>query len=404
MKSLIILKGLVKQSKLDWVREEGLENYFLDINVLKKMFSTPELISPDHAVLGRSFGDLVYQRFMEVLCTRLSKGCLVVIDIENDVSLNTLETLAVIFGYTVFYKIQDIPQDYLGHQKKYSIPYYSTKRKDELEREVSNFLNLQLQDKITISKYQDVIDYWKERCPIVELGSGKKVLHVSDLHSNFELYKQLPKFNGYSSVIFHGDYIDGPEQGGSRILMNKVVKRKVPNAIWLEGNHELRLRKYLGWIVLAGKKDLQEFMLKSLPDEFLNTTATEFSDLNPIEAKEYLEAMNRNLKLYAIVKIPGNTYICTHAGIRYREQLDPRFIGSVVYGNRDMNRYDREFSDREKRTEFWSIHAHCKYPDSWEVNRYSRTMNLDPEDEFQIVCGEQLNGSWKIWQLKRNLN
>ena len=35
MKSLIILKGLAKTEKHKWVKSEKLENYYLDISVLR---------------------------------------------------------------------------------------------------------------------------------------------------------------------------------------------------------------------------------------------------------------------------------------------------------------------------------------------------------------------------------
>ena len=84
------------------------------------------------------------------------------------------------------------------------------------------------------------------------------------------------------------------------------------------------------------------------------------------------------------------------------EQLDPRFIGNVVYGNRDIIRYDKDFSDRLKRKSIWSIHAHCKYPDRWEPQRYHGVINLDPHDETEIVYGEQQNNKWNICVIKEN--
>ena len=74
MKSLVILKGLVKEDKLGWVKEQGLENFFLDVDVIRRLYSTPELIGPNEGILGRSYSTLVHRKFMEILCTRLGKG------------------------------------------------------------------------------------------------------------------------------------------------------------------------------------------------------------------------------------------------------------------------------------------------------------------------------------------
>ena len=83
MKTLIVLKGLVKKQKLEWVKKQGLEQFFLDYDEIRRLYSTPELITRKDSVLNFAFSDTVYRRFIEVFCGRLGKGCLVVVDIEN---------------------------------------------------------------------------------------------------------------------------------------------------------------------------------------------------------------------------------------------------------------------------------------------------------------------------------
>ena len=152
MRSLIILKGLVKAEKLRWVKNNKLENYFLDIDVIRRLYCMPELIAPGKEILEKSYSSTVYQRFMEALCSRLGKGCLVVIDPEQEAG-SIIELLAHIFGYTVFYVIQDIPKDYIENQVKYRIPYYPTKRKSDLTREIGIFKNQLPKSKLKIKTY-----------------------------------------------------------------------------------------------------------------------------------------------------------------------------------------------------------------------------------------------------------
>lgn len=404
MKSLIILKGLVKSTKIGWVKSQGLDKFFLDIDSIRKMYSSPELILPDRGVLGRSFGDTVYKRFLEVFNIRLSKGCLVIIDAETE-STNTFELLATIYGYTIFFVVQDTPKDYVENQRKYNIPYYGMKKKSTLEREVEEFKNLKFNDKIKISKVQDVIEYWnkKEKSFIHYVNPDDKILHVSDLHSNYELYKKLPKSKNYKLTVFHGDYIDGPEVGGSRKLMDQALFHPSLGVIWLEGNHELRLRRYLGHIIFkeAGKKDLAEFLKELIPPEFFEKTEPEFSNINPQAAMKYILAMNERLKMFTIIKTPTEQFICSHSGLIYKEQLDPRYVGNLIYCGRDMNRYDKAFSDNNAKLGIWSVHAHCKYNDSWEVRRFKNVINLDPPSENEVVYAEQQNKEWNICLLQR---
>jgi predicted kinase len=400
MKSLIILKGLDRKSKLRWIEKEKLGNYFLDLDILRRMYSMPDLICPDREILGKSFSSVVRRNYLDILITRLGKGCLVVTDTGDELTDSLLETLALIFGYTVFYVIWDIPQDYLGKPRKYNPDYYILPKRNELEKKVSDFLNLQLGTKNIITSYSDVLDYWKENEPRYKVGWEDTVLHVSDLHSNLSLYNKLPKLKNYKLVVFHGDYIDGPEVGGSRTILGYAKNGVGKNTVWLEGNHELRVRKYLGANILKG--DALDILKSSIPDDFLKTTASEFSDLDFEQSKAYLEAMNKNLKMYIIIEDGKNTYICTHSGITLPDIIDPRYIGNVIYGNREMSRVDKTFTDFTKDNNIYSVHAHCKYSGDWIPNKFKKVINLDPKDETTVVCGERKKGEWNIWEIENS--
>ena len=158
------------------------------------------------------------------------------------------------------------------------------------------------------------------------------------------------------------------------------------------------MRKYLGSLVLKGsnRKELQEYLVKTLPTDFINNTVDEFSDLTSSDARAYLEILNSKLKMFSIIITPYAKFICTHAGIRLIGQLDPRYVGNVIYGNREMNRYDRDFSELNKRNNVWSIHAHCKYSDVWKINKFNKVINLDPPSENEVVYGIQCDNNWEF--------
>ena len=411
MRSLIILKGLVKRVKREWVKRERLDNYFIDIDTIRKMYATPDLVIPQIEILNKSFGNLVYQRLVEIVYTRMCKGCLIVIDSEGEAE-TIIETLAYIFGYTIFYVIQDTPQDYTTNYKAYKIPYYPLRRKTDLEKEVSSFNNQIPGGKVyKIKTYKDVLDYWNKKVKkeqTIQATQNDTIFHVSDLHSNLSLLNTIQdNLNLYRTVIFYGDYIDGPEELGSKRILDFICKNKSKNIIFLEGNHELRLRRYLGYLLLKGtgrKTYLQSYLFDNLPENFLETTALEFQDLTPGQAKSYLGLMNKKLKMFALIKIDGNYFICTHAGIRYKEELDPKFVGNVIYRNADINRVDKEFTDTNRRNNTYSIHAHCKY-DDYNFFKYDKVINLDPKSECDLVYAEQNGKDWKIKTIcKEELN
>lgn len=396
MKTLIILKGLSKQAKLDWIKENGFELFFLDVTDFRKFYSSPEMIKTGEAKLTRAEESTVIHEFIRVLIQKLSKGSLVVIDLDIFGS-SSISTLAIIFGYTIFYKVFDIPQDYIGKPQKYSDPAFPKKTREQLEEEVKKFLNLQFQEKNMINTRDDIFAYWEKEYPIVEIPTDQSILHISDLHSH---QPEIPKdFSGL--VVFMGDYIDGPIPGGSRKIIDSIINGSFINSskqsfVFLEGNHELRLRKYLGSQIIENEV-IKNILLSTLSQEFRDSTEKEFLDCNP---REILGGMNRRFRTHVIIGRGLNMYVCTHAGIRDMSQINFHVIGNVIYGNRDMNKYDQEFSQKMKNTQVWSIHAHCKYWDKWEVLRYPRAINLDPETNKEVIylLNTPNHKTWRIWK------
>ena len=352
-------------------------------------------------MLNFSFSDTVYRRFIEILCARLSKGCLVVIDIDN-LSRMVVDVLAHIFGYKVYWVIQEIPKDFLQNPKKYTNPDYPVKSKQELIKDVQNYyntLNGDCEPKNVITKFSDIQKAWNKdlvKYNTRRLKTDAKILHISDTHSNVNLVKDLP-FDKMDLCIFYGDYVDGPVNGGSREMLDFALHNTNDNFIWLEGNHELRIRKYLGAKYLRRiKKDyLADLLVSTIPEDFFTRTAKEFEDLDSNEAWEYLDLMNRKLKLLYIVSIKGSKFYCSHSGFRFIEQLDLKFIGTVVYGSRNIEKIDRIFSKNvDNKKSIWSIHAHCKYQDQ-EINKYTNVFNIDPPNENSIILLKQQFNNWE---------
>lgn len=392
MKSLILLRGLDKNQKKNWVISENLQNFFIDYDTFNILYSIPEGNSKDECVLGRSDTSKVFKEFLRAVINRLESGCLVVIDL-NLIGTSTIETLSTVYGYTVFNKVFPIPQDYIGNPGKYSIDGFKKKKREDLQKDVESFLNLQLSQTNIIDNYEDIIKFWDNKYVLNLIDCSNSNIHFfSDIHSNYDLFCQLnSKIPVQEYKVFLGDYIDGPKIGGSKLMMDHVLYKAGGYNICLEGNHERRLRKYLycRWISQSSSKQRQEaakIIWETLPDEFLCTTAKEFEILDSSTCWSYIKTMNEKLVPYYIIKTNDLTYICTHGGIRGLEQLSPKFIGNAIYGNRDMDEYDKTFSRRYSwKSEYYSIHAHCKYPSKVEFLKYNSVVNLDPEDETQIV-------------------
>ena len=409
MKTLIILKGLVKEKKLEWVKNQGLELFFLDYAVIRNLYSAPELLTQKSSVLNFAFSDTVYRRFIEILCNRLSKGCLVVLDIEN-LSHTVIEYLATIFGYKIFWVVQQIPSDFIKNAKDYIDRSYPIKPRRELDKDVLNFKNTlpSIEKSQMITDYDQVTGYWIERVKKENTRAVKpdaKIIHVSDVHSNINLFEKVELGLDVDLGICYGDYIDGPVVGGSRKMLDVVLSDTRKNIIWLEGNHELRIRRYLGSIFLrgVGKPNVADILVSGITGAFFDTTAKEFERVTPREAMDYIEAMNKKLKLFYVINMPDTTYYCTHSGFRFLEQIGPKYIGNVVYGTRNMDKVDHTFSTTiHKKSNIWSIHAHCKYPSEWKVDKYNGVLNIDPPSENEVVVMTQKLNDFSVCVLKQD--
>ena len=181
MRSLIILRGLSKFDKEAWLKKEKLLNFVIELETLKSLFYKPEY-KGGRDFLIRSLDDLVYRRMIEILISRMN-GSLVILDWGTDPT-GAIEQLARVLGYTVFYKVFDVPKDYISESKKYQDPRYLPKSKDQLKAEVENFKKEDYSEKLTIDSYQDLEKYWEDATPIFQVRDKSSILHISDIHSH----------------------------------------------------------------------------------------------------------------------------------------------------------------------------------------------------------------------------
>ena len=153
MRSLIILRGLSRFDKDAWLKKEKLLNFVIELETLKRLFYKPEY-KGGRDFLIRSLDDMVYRRMIEILISRMN-GSLVILDWGTD-STGAIEQLARVLGYTVFYKIFNVPEDYISDTKKYQDPRYLPKSKDQLKEEVKKFKEEDYSGKLTINNYSDL--------------------------------------------------------------------------------------------------------------------------------------------------------------------------------------------------------------------------------------------------------
>lgn len=373
MRSIIIIRGLVKSEKQGWIKKEGLENFLIDINNLREMFYRPEYHNGSDIIV-RSREETVYKLFMQAIISRLSTGCLAVIDADRE-STSSIEELAIIFGYKVYYKyctagVKEFFSNPLRHIKyNTDQPFYKT------IRSAREFTKEDRTGKTLIDSYKDI----KNSLGIQKVRGD--ILFISDIHSNHKLFKKVLGDVEYDYVVCLGDYIDGPEKGGSRRMLDFILNYPNPDMIFLEGNHELRLRKFLGLLHMKAskKKTLAQILESYIPQDFIDRTADEFSSIS--EPLEYLKRINKNLKEFVVLENNGARLYCSHAGLISPNILSPKYVGNVISNCENPNTIDSTWSRNE--TDL-SIHGHCKYPEGIRFRKFKKVINIDTENDGVI--------------------
>lgn len=146
------------------------------------------------------------------------------------------------------------------------------------------------------------------------IDSMGKIFAIGDIHGSFDqlqdLMQKIPIDFATDTLVFIGDYIDrGP---GSVEVVDYLLdlKKRVPDVIFLKGNHEDMLEKYLDgtdrftYLLNGGQNTLDCYLSR-----------THRADNYPIPA-EHLEFF-RSLRLY----YETEAYIFVHAGLRPKVPL-----------------------------------------------------------------------------------
>ncbi|UCD77696.1 MAG: serine/threonine protein phosphatase [Desulfobacterales bacterium] len=141
-----------------------------------------------------------------------------------------------------------------------------------------------------------------------------RIFAIGDIHGSFErlqeLMQKIPIDFAHDTLVFIGDYIDrGP---GSVEVVDYLVnlKKRIPGIIFLKGNHEDMLEKYLDgtdrftYLLNGGQNTLDSYLSKNPQSESFPI---------PPEHMKFF----KSLRLY----YETEAYIFVHAGLRPKVPL-----------------------------------------------------------------------------------
>lgn len=151
-----------------------------------------------------------------------------------------------------------------------------------------------------------------------------KIFAIGDIHGSFDQLQQLmtkiPINLAYDTLVFIGDYIDRGPASVEVVDFLIDLKKRVPGIIFLKGNHEDMLEKYLDgsdrftYLLNGGQNTLDSYLSRSLQSE---------SYPIPPDHTEFFKA----LRLY----YETETYIFVHAGLRPKVPLESQATEDLLW-------------------------------------------------------------------------
>ncbi len=142
----------------------------------------------------------------------------------------------------------------------------------------------------------------------------EKIFAIGDIHGSYDqlldLMAKLPIDFANDTLVFIGDYIDRGPCSVEVVDYLIDLKKRVPGVIFLKGNHEDMLQKYLDgtdrftYLLNGGQNTLDSYLSRKIQ-----------SDSFPIPA-DHMDFFN-SLQLY----YETEAYIFVHAGLRPKVPL-----------------------------------------------------------------------------------
>lgn len=334
---LVFLHGLPGTGKSTFIKENKLERYTLSLDQFRLLAHGPEL---DEKGINQDYTKFAAKIMNEIVEERMKKKEFIILDgtyLKNE-DIDSYKSLIKQYQYEFIVLNFDISLEKALEWNK------NRETLKQVPDDVIRKLNERRKQQ-DLSKYK-VFDS-KEFNRIMEYPihdySDKKVNVFGDIHSCYEPLEHFFKDNPYNEnevYIFLGDYLDRGKQ--SKETMEFLLKlSEKPNVIFLEGNHERWIKKYLDKEEIGSK----EFLINTLP---------EIKDID----RQKLRTFTQRLRQAYMFKKGDDTYLLTHGGLNTSDVKiayvpKNQLIKGVGGYERDI---DKEF--KENSNGLKQIHGH----------------------------------------------
>ncbi len=295
MRILLILRGNYYAGQEEFIKENHLKDYTLDLNSLRLLSGSVSKIASKYKNLNLKNDEELYKILLQLLEMRMQKGEFCIVNAYNE-TLKIYKELAKQYRYSIYvidFK-SSLEESLEKNEQKAKERGYIV---SQTHLEQTHHLLKRTPKKYTILNP----DEW-EKClyQMPDFSKYKKIHHIGDIQGCFSVLKEyLQEIRDDECYIFLGDYIDrGIENGKVLKFLLKICERE--NIYLLEGNHERHLIKWANG-ELSSSKEFNENTLKDFRKE----------KLTPRDARIFYPYLKECL----YYKFHEKQIFCSHGGV-----------------------------------------------------------------------------------------
>lgn len=359
MRTLLLMRGTPGSGKSTWIKENGLEQYTLEADRFRMLVSNPSLNEEGRFCISQKNDNIAWKMLFECLERRMENGEFTVVDATHSSSamVNKYHKLAQKYRYRVYVKDVNIALDEL-HKRNNTRPEYKRVPEKAIERIHALIENTKLPNWVNnINNISEIDDYF------IDEDVDKRydrVLVIGDVHGCYTALNELVgEVDSKTLYVFCGDYLDrGIEE---KDVVNFLIKHKDDkNFIFLEGNHENRIRE---WISNSWKT--RKDGSKNIPKIWKKTEREICSGLDKeelIKLKKDISEWTRKLRAAYAFSFEGKRYFVCHAGISSLPKMTYISARQLVHG---VGSYETEIDEAWEDSykngmcrDFTQIHGH----------------------------------------------
>lgn len=372
MRVLLLMRGSAGCGKSTFIEKHGLKPYTLSTDDIRLLYQSPVMNIYGEKVISGNNEKNVWNTLLNILETRMKNGEFTVIDATNSktAEMSKYKDLAKKYRYRTYcIDMTDIP---IEETKRRNAEREEFKRVPEevIDKFYSRFKTQQVPSGITALKPEELDKIWYRP---MDLSKYDKIHVFGDLHGCYTVLKEYMDSNdGIKEdefYIFCGDYIDRGIENAETVKYLYEIS-KLPNIIFLEGNHERWLWMWANNLISPSKQF-----------EFSTKPQLVKAGISQKETRKFYRKLNQ----CCYFAYHEKTFLVTHGGISNfpDNNLLKIATGQMIKGvgrYADADIVDKAFSENTSHN-MYQIHGHRNVIKS-PVQTTDRTFNLEGKVEF----------------------